>query len=104
MDKTKITKAFKELRTYGYTAKQNWKCCQTCGWSALTDEQAGRVVFYHAQDNNDLKRDGTCHLAWAGNRKEIVHILKKHGIKVLNDSKKDQENRIHIDLNEEVAI
>ena len=103
MNKTNLTKAFKELRKNGYFAKQNWKCCQSCGWAAMTDEEAEKAVFYHKQDNDTLKSKGECHLAWSGNRKEIVAVLKKNDIKVLNDKKSEQEQRIHIDINEEAV-
>ena len=82
MSKINLNAAFRELRKLGYKAEQNFWCCQSCAWHALTDEEAKKVVFYHKQDGVDLKETKSCYLAWAGNGKEIVKVLKKHGIKV----------------------
>ena len=38
------TKAFRELRKYGYIAKQNFWCCQSCAWADLTDKEAEKAV------------------------------------------------------------
>ena len=46
----------------------------------MPDEYEDRYVFYHAQDNDDLKRSGSCYLAWAGDGKEICRILQEAGI------------------------
>ncbi len=63
MDKSKLTNAFKELRKEGYFAKQNFLCCQSCGWAAMSDKESEKAVFYHQQDNDDLKESGKCNLA-----------------------------------------
>lgn len=76
----KITSAFKELRKLGYFARQNFWCCQTCGWSAVPEKKADKAVFYHAQDKSDLDERGYCYLAWAGDGAEIVKTLEKHGL------------------------
>ena len=96
MDKSKLTKAFSELRKMGYVAKQNFWCCQRCAWEALTDEEAEKAVFYHEQDNKDLKENGTCNLAWNGDGKLIVEILEKNGVKV--DWNGTDNSRIGIEL------
>lgn len=80
MEKSKLTKAFQALRKAGYFARQNFMCCQGCAWNAMTDEQAEKAVFFHRQDAEDLKEEGSCHLAWAGNGKEIVKILEDNGV------------------------
>lgn len=85
----KIKTAFAELRSLGYVARENFQCCQSCGWSALSKKEAKKAVFYHKQDGDDLINDGSCHLAWAGNGKEIISVLQKHGIKVEWNGKKD---------------
>lgn len=95
--KRNLNRAFAQLRKLGYTAKQNFWCCQTCAWHDLTDEEAKKTVFYHSQDNDDLKENGTCHLAWAGNGEEIVKVLKDNGIKVDWDG--SENTRIKIDIN-----
>lgn len=98
MNKSKLTAAFKDLRKAGYFARQNFLCCQSCGWAAMTEEQSNKAVFYHGQDNDDLKETGTCYLVWSGDGKEIVAILKKHGVKVEWEGSEDK--RIKIDINE----
>jgi len=89
-----ITAAFRDLRKHGYFAKQNHECCQTCGWAAVPEDKSNKVVFYHAQDAQDLKSRGSCYLAWAGNGKEIVDILKAHNLKVEWDGTNDERIKI----------
>ena len=96
MNKRKLNLAFAELKTLGYTAEQNFQCCQNCAWSALSDEEAEKAVFYHGQDNDDLKETGSCYLAWSGDGKEIVSVLEKHGIEV--DWSGENGKRIKITL------
>lgn len=81
MNKSNLNKAFKALRKAGYFAKQNFTCCQSCAWAEVPDEQSEKAVFYHRQDADDLKESGSCHLAWAGDGKEIVKILEENGVK-----------------------
>lgn len=97
--KQKINNAFRELRKNGYFAKQDFWCCQTCAWNAITDEQAKKAVFYHKQDTEsfDKSRKELKHplaLAWSGDCEEIVKILRKHDLKVFHDG--DPEKRIFI--------
>jgi hypothetical protein len=82
MAQSNLTKAFKALRKKGYFARQNFWCCQSCAWSAMTDEQAKKTVFYHRQDANDLRDNDFCYLAWSGNGQEIVEVLKENGVQV----------------------
>lgn len=98
VDKTNLNKAFRALRKKGYFAKQNFWCCQSCAWSAMSDEEGKKAVFYHQQDNDNLKENGTCHLAWAGNGKEIVEILNANGVKT--EWEESSNKRIKIDLNQ----
>lgn len=79
---TNLTKAFAELRKKGYFAKQNFMCCQSCGWAALTDEQAKNAVFYHNQDYRDLKYGDDLYLAWSGDGYFIARTLESFGMKV----------------------
>lgn len=97
MNKANLNNAFKALRKAGYTAKQNFMCCQGCAWSAMSDKEAEKAVFYHRQDSADLKESGTCYLAWSGDGKEIVKILEENGVKV--DWEGDKNKRIGIDIN-----
>lgn len=79
---TNLTKAFAELRKQGYFAKQNFMCCQSCGWAALTDEQANNAVFYHSQDYIDLKNGDDLYLAWSGDGEFICDTLESFGMVV----------------------
>jgi len=97
INKTKLNKAFKQLREMGYFAKQNFLCCQSCGWNAIPDNQSENVVFYNQQDNEDLKETGECYLSWAGNGEAIVETLRGNGIKAEWDG--TESDRIKIDLN-----
>lgn len=98
MNKANLNNAFKALRKAGYFARQNFLCCQNCGWSAVPDGQDEKVVFYHKQDADDLKESGTCHLAWSGDGKEIVKILNDNGVKT--EWEGSENKRIKIDINE----
>jgi hypothetical protein len=95
--KRNLNRAFAQLRKLGYTAKQNFWCCSNCAWNALEDDEAEKVVFYHQQDNADLKKTGSCYLAWGGNGEEIVKVLTDNGVKVHWDG--DKNKRIRIDIN-----
>lgn len=94
--KTGLTLAFEELRSLGYFAMQNFWCCQTCGWHALTDEQAKKAVFYHSQDAEDLRRKKECYLSWDGDGNEIISVLNKHGVET--DWAGSKESRIKITI------
>ena len=96
MDKTKITKAFRELRKQGYVAKQNFWCCQSCAWGDLSDEESEKAVFYHEQDNQDLKENGKCCLSWSGDGQLIVDILTKNGLIVEWDGSNNKRIVIEI--------
>jgi hypothetical protein len=58
-----LRSAFEELRELGYFAKMNWQCCTTCGWAAVPDNRADKVVFFHGQDADNLVDTGECYLA-----------------------------------------
>jgi hypothetical protein len=83
-----LREAFKILRRRGYSAKANFLCCQSCGWKAITgnpyrpENGTSKIVFYHAQDNDDLNERGVCHLAWQGNGLEIKLACEAAGLKV----------------------
>lgn len=91
--KQKINAAFRELRKAGYFAKQDFWCCQSCGWRAIP-EYAKKVVFYHRQDLDKFRRTGELMLAWAGNGSEICRIFEYVGLTFEWDGTKD--NRISI--------
>ncbi len=74
---TKLEKAFKALRSRGYLARANFRCCSSCASAEITQrleakiqkaKDAGKtaklpegVVYYHQQDNaavTDYYRQG----------------------------------------------
>jgi hypothetical protein len=73
-----LTKAFSDLRKRGYFARQNFMCCQSCGWASVPNEYE-RAVFYHAQDKESMKKSGEVYLSWAGNGQEIVKVFQDNG-------------------------
>ena len=74
-NKARLNAAFRDLRVQGILAKQNYACCQNCGFADLEEEfevlaRRGREVkggvFYHAQDADTLRESGRCYLAYSG--------------------------------------
>lgn len=94
--KKNLKLAFEELKDLGYFAKQNFACCQSCGWAAMSNEEAQKAVFYHGQDKDDLVSKGYCYLAWSGVGEEIVSVFNKHDIKTEWDG--TTNNRIKIEI------
>lgn len=94
----KLTKAFRDLRKAGYYAKQNFYCCQSCGWNAIPEDMKDKVVFYHDQDAEILEVYGDCYLSWNGDGNEIVRILESNGIKTEWDGTEFQRIRIFLDI------
>lgn len=88
-----LTKAFNALRKNGYFAKQNFMCCQTCGWAAIP-EDIDKVVFYHNQDNDNKKQHKPFYISWSGDGNEICSILNKNG--VVTEWDKNTNTRIKI--------
>lgn len=74
-----LNKAFKALRKAGYFARQNFLCCQSCGWAAIPQDTF-KVVFYHNQDNRSKKLGQPFYLSWNGSGSEIVNILKENNV------------------------
>lgn len=85
-----LAKAFRELRKHGYTAKMNWWCCQSCGWAGLTDEEAQKAVFFHAQDATHRRAGDNFCLAWHGDGAFIVSVLNENGVKTEWDGSSKQ--------------
>lgn len=103
----RLNGAFKELRGLNYIAKQNFLCCQSCGWAAISDLVDGTgnfatgknkgkpctgVVFYHRQDTEGIKSGKGGYLAWGPPYdctsdaitvtvgQKIIDVLSKHGV------------------------
>lgn len=43
-------------------------------------EDSEKVVFYHAQDNDEKKKNKPFHLAWSGDGHEISKIFQENGV------------------------
>ena len=56
-DKERLNAAFKQLRAHKFVAKQNFLCCQTCGWAEIGAEPKD-ALFYHRQDTEHALKDG----------------------------------------------
>lgn len=80
--KTKLRKSFSQLRKEGYFARQNFLCCQSCGWAGVPENKANSAVFYHKQDNDGLYSRGDAYLAWSGDGNRIVEVLRSNNVKV----------------------
>tara|TARA_R110000868_G_C10726827_1_gene751257 strand:+ start:261 stop:560 length:300 start_codon:yes stop_codon:yes gene_type:complete len=80
MKNINLNKAFADLRKVGYFAKQNFLCCQSCGWAAIPEENKDKAVFYHAQDNDDKKEGKDFYIVWSGNGAEICQIFNRNGV------------------------
>ena len=84
----RLNKAFEDLRKQGYFAEQNFWCCNSCGWSAMTDEQSKKAVFYHEQED-EYKSSDKLHLSWSGDANEIMRIFNLNNICTLWDGSED---------------
>jgi hypothetical protein len=71
----KLTAAFRLMRKMGLIAKQNWKCCQTCGCYDITIlaeklKRGGKAplgyAFYHNQDKDSMVKRGDFYIAYGG--------------------------------------
>jgi len=80
--KRKVTEAFKALRKEGYFARQNFQCCQSCGWYAIPEGREEKAVFYHKQDAERFRETGECAIAWSGDGARICEVFRSHGLKV----------------------
>jgi len=92
----RLAKAFESLEKDGFIARMDWKCCQTCGWSAIADEveradyPVKGAVFLHSQDADDLLERGRVYLSYGsinGDEEEdrkvgaiVCSSLKENGL------------------------
>ena len=90
--RAKVTAGFRRIRKLGYFARQNFWCCQSCAWSNIPEEN-DKVVFYHEQDNDDIKY-GNVLLAWRGNADEIKHVFSLDGLMLSGGE--TEEERIQV--------
>ena len=87
----KLTKAFARLRRDGYFARKKWMCCQNCGVHAVP-EQYENFVFYHVQDDDNLKESNQTYLSWCGDGQLIRQRCEEVGLNVVWDG--TEETRI----------
>lgn len=90
-----VARAFAALRGDGFLARMNFWCCQGCGLAAMTELAHRRMpgvpdeevpyVFFHSQDDEDLRRGAPFHLAWGGDAGQIVQRLEEAGLAVTWD-------------------
>lgn len=85
-----LTKAFRELRKHGYFARQNFTCCQTCGWAEVPDDKSEKVVFYHSQDNDNKMKNESFYLSWCGDGNQIQTILRENGVETRWEGTQDK--------------
>ena len=81
MKRTILSQGFAELRKNGYFAKQNFWCCNSCAWDAMTSDEAQKAVFYHSQEAASYRKTGDVYLAWNGNGHEIVNTFLRLGMR-----------------------
>ena len=86
--RTNLSEAFVQLRRDGYFARQNFMCCQSCGWAAIPETRHDKAVFYHAQDYRNYKYGSDVYLSWDGDGEFIVNTLKNFGLEVEWDGDK----------------
>jgi hypothetical protein len=84
-----LNKAFKLLRKLGYFARQNFWCCQSCGWAAVPEGKENKAVFYHHQDNHSRVSGDPFYIAWSGDGHEICRVFTECGISVEWDGNSD---------------
>lgn len=97
-DKKAISAIFREFRKAGFAARQNFTCCQTCGWAEITDKydlkEDSNAVFYHNQDNDAFNKKGNLesklHLAWNGDGIKLKEIIERYGYHVEWDGTENQ--------------
>jgi len=114
-ERTKVARAFEQLRVAGFIARERFLCCAGCALSALTAElkkmptkeraKVRGVVFYHEQDDEAWQRNGRrinlyvrfteaetddtkqTDAAWLAVGYEVFMALKDAGLRVVWDRK-----------------
>ena len=93
-----VTRVFVELRKKkngSFICKQNWTCCQSCGWAEIPDGE--NIVFYHQQDKDCFYDSGKLFLCWSGDGNKIAETFRNEGVKV--DWNGEENIRIRLDFN-----
>lgn len=107
--------AFAKLERSGIVARQNFTCCQTCGFAEIGDEldqvkatgtHVRGLTFFHQQDTESAVEGHGVYLSYAATEdghdgadiaREIVAVLAAHGLKPNWDGTTAQ--RIAVPLN-----
>lgn len=88
--RAQLTIAFRALKQEkGFArARSNFSCCSSCALAELHGEglrESDKVVFYHRQDADFLRRTGEVYLRFsgpAGTGEEIVEAMAARGLVV----------------------
>jgi hypothetical protein len=101
--KDRVTAAFKELRKRGYTCRQSFTCCGSCGSYELAemvtarggDPDTAKVVWYHQQDAEAFDRPTgkltrNLMLRWNGDAAEIKQVLEAQGLMVIHNGSSER--------------
>jgi hypothetical protein len=84
----RLSNGFRQLRSRGFAARQNFACCNTCGHAEMEDGGHANYVFYHAQEADSLKdleqegRSPRVWLNWSGDAIEICRTFQRVGLLV----------------------
>ena len=96
--KDALTEAFKAMRKDGILARQNFSCCGGCasyelGTKLEEAKAAGKpkvgTVYYHRQDAEGLRRDGTVYLGFGagrGSSDDDSRLVACKALEALNDA------------------
>jgi len=115
-DCDRLDAAFLELESIGIVARQNFWCCQTCGFSAMEDEveecrTRGQCVrgftFYHEQDTERAVKGEGLYLSYcdvegkeeeqAKIGREIQEVLEANGLTTVWDGSVSQRILVKLD-------
>ena len=109
-------------------AKQNFSCCNSCGWHDIRHggpnntpligmdsqpmfNEAGELtqpcVWYHSQDNDMLKEKATVYLAWGGadeHGQTIRRLFEEEGVTVEWDGTQTKKIGLHFSSKKDVEL
>jgi len=87
-----IEEAFAELRSLGFEAQGEFKCCPGCAVLHFQCEGVENHVSYQEEDAVTLRNTSQVFLTWEGDSATIIDVLSKHGLRPVWDG--DPEHRI----------
>lgn len=91
-DCDRLNEAFDSLNRQGIVARQNFSCCNNCGfteiWDEVEKEEKTRTVegyvFYHFQCVEHAIESGQLHMAY-GSVEEDVEVLQRVAYKIIEE-------------------